>query len=71
MSVRMVSTIFFIRGFLWPLAMISSADTIGTPDFIIVAICRLKNAMSFGLTGLPAAPNMGLGLALTWPGLIP
>lgn len=71
MSVRMVSTSFFIRGFLCPLAMMSSADTIGTPDFIIVAICRLKKAMSLGLTGLPAAPNSGFDFGLTWPGLMP
>ncbi|MNV74039.1 hypothetical protein D3C71_1672250 [compost metagenome] len=65
MSVRMVSTSFFMRGFLWPLPMISSAETMGTPDFIIVAICRLKNAMSFGPIALPAAPNSGLGLTFT------
>ncbi len=67
----MVSTSFFIRGFLCPLAMMSSDDTIGTPDFIIVAICRLKKAMSFGLIGLPAAPNSGFDLGLTCPGLMP
>jgi len=37
-SARIPSTIFFMRGFLCPLAMMSSAETIGTPDFIIVAI---------------------------------
>lgn len=71
MSVRMPSTIFFIRGFLCPLPMMSSAETIGTPDFIMVAICRLKKAMSLAPTALPAAPNNGFGLAFTCPGLIP
>ncbi|MNU93140.1 Fimbrial protein precursor [compost metagenome] len=71
MSVRMVSTIFFMRGFLCPSPMISSADTIGTPDFIMVAIWRLKKAMSLGVTALPAAPNSGLGLGLTTWGVMP
>ncbi|KAG0739032.1 hypothetical protein G6F24_017454 [Rhizopus arrhizus] len=51
--------------------MKSSAVTIGTPDFIMVAIWRLKKAMSFGDILLPAAPKSGLGLTLTWPGLMP
>ena len=67
----MSSTIFFMRAFLWPLPMISSDCTIGTPDFIIVAIWRLKKAMSFGVIGLPALPNSGLGLGLTTVGVMP
>ena len=60
-----------MRGFLCPLAMISSELTIGTPDFIMVAICRLKKAMSFGEIRLPEPPNNGLGLSLTVPGVMP
>ena len=48
-----------------------SPDTIGTPDFIIVASWRLKKATSLGVTGLPAAPNSGLGFTLTTEGVVP
>src|SRR5690606_2476314 len=71
MSARIEPTIVFMRGFLWPPAMISSAETIGTPDFIMVAIWRLKNAMSFGVMALPAWPKSGLDLGLTTLGVMP
>ncbi len=71
MSVRMLSTILRIRGFLCPVPMISSELTIGTPDFIMIAIWRLKKAMSLVLIALPAAPNRGLGLGLTTLGVMP
>src|SRR5690606_10279497 len=71
MSVRIVSIMLRMRGLLWPPAMISSAPTIGTPDFIIVAILRLKNAMSLGVTAEPAWPKSGLGLGLTTVGVMP
>ena len=51
--------------------MISIACTIGMPDFIMVANCRLKKAMSLGWIGLPALPNSGLGLGLTTMGVMP
>ena len=51
--------------------MISSEPTIGTPDFIIVAIWREKKAISFAVILLPAAPNSGLGLGLTTVGVMP
>ncbi|MNV46163.1 hypothetical protein D3C71_1379860 [compost metagenome] len=70
-SARIVPTSLAMRGFLWPLPMISSELTIGTPDFIMVAIWRLKKAISLVLTGLPALPNKGLGLGLTTVGVIP
>ncbi len=71
MSVRIWSTMAFMRGFFWPPPMISSEATIGTPDFIIVAICRLKKAMSFGVIVLPVPPKRGFGFGLTVPGVIP
>ena len=37
----------------------------------MVAICRLKKAMSFGEIRLPEPPNNGLGLSLTVPGVMP
>ena len=70
-SARTCPTSLAMRGFLWPLPMISSALTMGTPDFIMVAIWRLKKAMSRALMGLPAAPNNGLGLGLTTDGVMP
>src|SRR5690606_30990611 len=44
---------------------------IGTPDLIMVAIWRLKTAISLGVMVLPVPPNSGLGLVLTTVGLMP
>ena len=60
MSARRLLTIVFMRGFFWPLPMISSACTIGTPDFIIVAIWRLKTAMSLRGDALAGAAEQRL-----------
>src|SRR5688500_15536260 len=51
--------------------MISREFTIGTPDFIMVANCRLKIAISLGVIALPLPPNNGLGLAFTTLGVMP
>lgn len=51
--------------------MISNELTMGTPDFIIVAIWRLKNAISLGVIFFPAAPNRGFGFCFTMLGTIP
>src|SRR5262245_54317416 len=49
----MSSSSFVTRGFACPLATMSNACSSGTPAFIIVAICRVKSAMSFSVTFLP------------------
>ncbi|CEJ48953.1 hypothetical protein XAB3213_4590005 [Xanthomonas citri pv. bilvae] len=71
MSARICPTMLRMRGFFWPLPIISSAPTMGTPDFIIVAICRLKNEMSLADTFFPAAPNNGFGFTFTIVGVMP
>jgi hypothetical protein len=68
MLARISSSIAFKRGFLVPPAMISKDCTIGTPDCIMVAIWRLKMAMSRAVMALPAWPNKGLDLGFTTPG---
>lgn len=60
-----------MRGFLCPSPMISNELTMGTPDFIIVAIWRLKNAISLGVIFFPAPPNRGFGFCFTMLGTMP
>src|SRR5690606_389856 len=57
-------------GFSRPSAMMSKDCSSGTPAFIMVAICRVKMAMSMGLIFLPA-PNRATDFLRTLSGLMP
>ncbi|MNO04920.1 hypothetical protein D3C81_2261180 [compost metagenome] len=50
--------------------MMSNDCSSGTPDFIMVAICRVKKAISSGLIGLPL-PNSEPAFFFTLSGLMP
>ena len=71
MSVLIAVSMSFMRTLVTPPAMMSKACTIGTPDCIMVANWRLKIAISRGVMRLPAAPNRGLALGATRPGVMP